>query len=82
MLVREGALVDGPRAIMWMNHEGDGFDCPGRVWPDDTRGLHAEFSAPRCPTSSPPGTLAWAPCAPTTVKGGSHRHLDGFLATR
>ncbi|MFE7121680.1 formate dehydrogenase, partial [Streptomyces sp. NPDC057654] len=37
-LLREGALVDGPRAIMRMNHENGGFDCPGCAWPDDTKG--------------------------------------------
>ena len=43
VLVREGALLDGPRAIMRMNHEGDGFDCPGCAWPDDTKGLHLDI---------------------------------------
>ncbi|WP_225823599.1 FdhF/YdeP family oxidoreductase [Streptomyces naphthomycinicus] len=42
-LVREGALVDGPRAIMKMNHEDGGFDCPGCAWPDDTKGLHLDI---------------------------------------
>ncbi|MET8331488.1 FdhF/YdeP family oxidoreductase [Streptomyces sp. NPDC005181] len=42
-LVREGALVDGPRAIMRMNHENTGFDCPGCAWPDDTKGLHLDI---------------------------------------
>lgn len=42
-LVREGALVDGPRAIMRMNHENKGFDCPGCAWPDDTKGLHLDI---------------------------------------
>ncbi|MFJ2192220.1 FdhF/YdeP family oxidoreductase [Kitasatospora sp. NPDC087861] len=42
-LVREGAYVDGPRAIMRMNHENDGFDCPGCAWPDDTKGLHLDI---------------------------------------
>ncbi|MFG2651265.1 FdhF/YdeP family oxidoreductase [Streptomyces sp. NPDC048436] len=42
-LVREGALVDGPRAIMRMNHENRGFDCPGCAWPDDTKGLHLDI---------------------------------------
>lgn len=42
-LVREGALVDGPRAIMRMNHENGGFDCPGCAWPDDTKGLHLDI---------------------------------------
>ncbi|MEV6192445.1 FdhF/YdeP family oxidoreductase [Streptomyces sp. NPDC051920] len=42
-LVRERALVDGPRAIMRMNHERTGFDCPGCAWPDDTKGLHLDI---------------------------------------
>ncbi|MFI5531784.1 FdhF/YdeP family oxidoreductase [Kitasatospora sp. NPDC051853] len=42
-LVRERALVDGPRAIMRMNHENGGFDCPGCAWPDDTKGLHLDI---------------------------------------
>ncbi|MEV0262459.1 FdhF/YdeP family oxidoreductase [Streptomyces sp. NPDC050617] len=42
-LLREGALVDGPRAIMRMNHENGGFDCPGCAWPDDTKGLHLDI---------------------------------------
>ncbi|MFF3516379.1 FdhF/YdeP family oxidoreductase [Streptomyces sp. NPDC002573] len=41
--MRERALVDGPRAIMRMNHENDGFDCPGCAWPDDTKGLHLDI---------------------------------------
>ncbi|MGW7309695.1 FdhF/YdeP family oxidoreductase [Streptomyces sp. NPDC054835] len=40
---REGALVDGPRAILRMNHENTGFDCPGCAWPDDTKGLHLDI---------------------------------------
>ncbi|NEE46312.1 hypothetical protein G3M55_17025, partial [Streptomyces sp. SID8455] len=28
-LARERSPVDGPRAIMKMNHEDGGFDCPG-----------------------------------------------------
>ncbi|MGW2692716.1 FdhF/YdeP family oxidoreductase [Streptomyces sp. NPDC001296] len=43
VLMRERALVDGPRAIMRMNHENDGFDCPGCAWPDDTKGLHLDI---------------------------------------
>ncbi|MFI8002897.1 FdhF/YdeP family oxidoreductase [Streptomyces sp. NPDC086010] len=42
-LVRERALVDGPRAIMRMNHENSGFDCPGCAWPDDLKGLHLDI---------------------------------------
>lgn len=43
ILVRERALLDGPRAIFRMNHEGKGFDCPGCAWPDDTKGLHLDI---------------------------------------
>ncbi|MDI3403678.1 FdhF/YdeP family oxidoreductase [Streptomyces cavernicola] len=42
-LMRERAYVDGPRAIMKMNHERSGFDCPGCAWPDDTKGLHLDI---------------------------------------
>ncbi|MFG2847240.1 FdhF/YdeP family oxidoreductase [Kitasatospora sp. NPDC048296] len=42
-LLREGAYVDGPRAVMRMNHENTGFDCPGCAWPDDTKGLHLDI---------------------------------------
>ncbi|MGW1160897.1 FdhF/YdeP family oxidoreductase [Streptomyces sp. NPDC002513] len=43
VLMRGRSLVDGPRAIMRMNHENDGFDCPGCAWPDDTKGLHLDI---------------------------------------
>jgi molybdopterin-dependent oxidoreductase alpha subunit len=33
----------GPRAIMRMNHEDGGFDCPGCAWPDDRKGLHLDI---------------------------------------
>ncbi|MGW7043605.1 FdhF/YdeP family oxidoreductase [Streptomyces avermitilis] len=42
-LLRERELVDGPRAIQKMNHEGDGFDCPGCAWPDDLKGLRLDI---------------------------------------
>jgi molybdopterin-dependent oxidoreductase alpha subunit len=42
-LLREKTLVDGPRAIMKMNHENSGFDCPGCAWPDDTKGLRLDI---------------------------------------
>jgi molybdopterin-dependent oxidoreductase alpha subunit len=42
-LIREGELTDGPRAILRMNHEKGGFDCPGCAWPDDTKGLHLDI---------------------------------------
>jgi len=43
VLLRERALVDGPRAIFRMNHENGGFDCPGCAWPDDTKGLKLDI---------------------------------------
>ncbi|MEU0036297.1 FdhF/YdeP family oxidoreductase [Streptomyces sp. NPDC006333] len=43
VLVKERALVDGPRAIFRMNHENTGFDCPGCAWPDDTKGLRLDI---------------------------------------
>ncbi|WP_042421295.1 FdhF/YdeP family oxidoreductase [Streptacidiphilus anmyonensis] len=42
-LMREGEYVDGPRAIMKMNHENGGFDCPGCAWPDDIKGLKLDL---------------------------------------
>ncbi|MGW2343577.1 FdhF/YdeP family oxidoreductase [Streptomyces sp. NPDC001661] len=42
-LVRERELLDGPRAILKMNHENGGFDCPGCAWPDDRKGLHLDI---------------------------------------
>ncbi|MGA6174209.1 FdhF/YdeP family oxidoreductase [Streptomyces sp. NPDC012600] len=42
-LARERSPVDGPRAILKMNHENGGFDCPGCAWPDDLKGLHLDI---------------------------------------
>jgi molybdopterin-dependent oxidoreductase alpha subunit len=42
-LMREGEYVDGPRAVMKMNHENGGFDCPGCAWPDDLKGLKLDI---------------------------------------
>jgi len=35
--------VRGPLAVMKMNHENGGFDCPGCAWPDDRKGLHLDI---------------------------------------
>ncbi|KDN88061.1 putative oxidoreductase [Kitasatospora cheerisanensis KCTC 2395] len=43
MLARTGEWVDGPRAVLKMNHEDGGFDCPGCAWPDDYKGLHLDI---------------------------------------
>ncbi len=42
-LAREREPFDGPRAIMKMNHEDGGFDCPGCAWPDDLKGLKLDI---------------------------------------
>ncbi|BBY30316.1 FdhF/YdeP family oxidoreductase [Mycolicibacterium sediminis] len=33
----------GPHAILKMNHENGGFDCPGCAWPDARDGLHLDI---------------------------------------
>jgi molybdopterin-dependent oxidoreductase alpha subunit len=43
VLIRAREPLDGPRAIMRMNHENGGFDCPGCAWPDDTKGLRLDI---------------------------------------
>jgi molybdopterin-dependent oxidoreductase alpha subunit len=43
VLIRTREPLDGPRAIMRMNHENGGFDCPGCAWPDDTKGLRLDI---------------------------------------
>ncbi|MEV8046540.1 FdhF/YdeP family oxidoreductase [Streptomyces griseoluteus] len=42
-LIRERELLEGPKAIQKMNHEGRGFDCPGCAWPDDFKGLRLDI---------------------------------------
>ncbi len=43
LLVKERTVAAGSRAILRMNHENGGFDCPGCAWPDDTKGLHLDI---------------------------------------
>ena len=43
VLSREHAVVSGTRAMFKMNHENDGFDCPGCAWPDDLKGLKLDL---------------------------------------
>ena len=38
VLWRAREPVEGPRAVLRMNHEDRGFDCPGCAWPDDQQG--------------------------------------------
>ncbi|XVU29457.1 FdhF/YdeP family oxidoreductase [Actinoplanes sp. CA-054009] len=35
--------VTGVRAMLKMNQERGGFDCPGCAWPDDPKGLHLDL---------------------------------------
>ena len=37
------APIKGPHAVLKMNHENGGFDCPGCAWPDDRHGLHLDI---------------------------------------
>ncbi|HTF47339.1 MAG TPA: hypothetical protein VK735_07825, partial [Pseudonocardia sp.] len=43
VLGRTREVVRGPHAILKMNHENGGFDCPGCAWPDDRKGLHLDI---------------------------------------
>lgn len=43
VMMRAREPVAGPRALLKMNHEDGGFDCPGCAWPDDTKGLHLDI---------------------------------------
>ncbi len=43
VLVEQKELIDGARAIIHMNHENSGFDCPGCAWPDDRHGLRLDI---------------------------------------
>ncbi|MFE1320214.1 FdhF/YdeP family oxidoreductase [Kitasatospora phosalacinea] len=43
VLAATGEWVEGPRAVLRMNHEDGGFDCPGCAWPDDYKGLHLDI---------------------------------------
>lgn len=43
VMTRSREPVNGARAILKMNHEDGGFDCPGCAWPDDRNGLHLDI---------------------------------------
>src|SRR5262245_54504843 len=43
VLWRAREPIEGPRAVLRMNHEDKGFDCPGCAWPDDQKGLHLDI---------------------------------------
>jgi molybdopterin-dependent oxidoreductase alpha subunit len=42
-MLRAREPVAGPHAVLKMNHEDGGFDCPGCAWPDDTKGLRLDI---------------------------------------
>lgn len=43
VLLRQHELIDGTRAVLNMNHENGGYDCPGCAWPDDRKGLRLDI---------------------------------------
>jgi anaerobic selenocysteine-containing dehydrogenase len=43
VLLKQGEILDGKRAVLKMNHENGGFDCPGCAWPDDRKGLRLDI---------------------------------------
>ncbi|MEV0335612.1 FdhF/YdeP family oxidoreductase [Nocardia sp. NPDC050717] len=43
MIGKEKEPILGPRAIVKMNHENGGFDCPGCAWPDSIKGIHLDI---------------------------------------
>lgn len=42
-LGKQGAVGSGATAMLRMNHEQNGFDCPGSAWPDDLKGLKLDL---------------------------------------
>ena len=43
VLARSGDPLEGIRALLTMNQEDGGFDCPGCAWPDDPSGLKLDL---------------------------------------
>src|SRR6201995_5062098 len=43
VLISQGELINGTRAVFKMNHENGGYDCPGCAWPDDRKGLRMDI---------------------------------------
>ncbi|MGW4355439.1 FdhF/YdeP family oxidoreductase [Nocardia sp. NPDC004582] len=43
MIAQEREPILGTRAILKMNHENGGFDCPGCAWPDSLKGIHLDI---------------------------------------
>jgi molybdopterin-dependent oxidoreductase alpha subunit len=43
VLEKAGMPIQGVRAMLLMNNEDGGFDCPGCAWPDDPTGLRLDL---------------------------------------
>jgi len=43
VVAKSRAPIKGPHAVLKMNHENGGFDCPGCAWPDARDGLHLDI---------------------------------------
>ena len=43
VVAQSGASIKDAHAVLKMNHENGGFDCPGCAWPDDRNGLHLDI---------------------------------------
>ena len=43
ILIQQGELIEGTRAVFEMNQENKGYDCPGCAWPDDRKGLKMDI---------------------------------------
>jgi molybdopterin-dependent oxidoreductase alpha subunit len=43
VLRKAGEPLEATRALLVMNHENGGFDCPGCAWPDDPDGLRLDI---------------------------------------
>ncbi|KQY09256.1 formate dehydrogenase [Mycobacterium sp. Root135] len=43
VVAKSRAPIKGPHAVLKMNHENGGFDCPGCAWPDARNGLHLDI---------------------------------------
>jgi molybdopterin-dependent oxidoreductase alpha subunit len=43
VVARTGEPLAASRALLKLNHDDRGFDCPGCAWPDDLNGLRMDF---------------------------------------
>src|ERR1700741_4400946 len=65
VLISQGELIYGTRAVFKMNHENGGNDCPGCAWPDDRKGLRMDI----CENAVPPDS-GWDAQHPAQNRGG------------